>query len=473
VSAALDALAAPPAFAWVPPYARTDGDLAENVGGWIGLHPDPNQRAIVDAALAENERRLPACFEVAVVAPRQNLKSAALHELACTWLFVMGVELIIWTAHLADTAEKAHEWLKRQIGKNPDLRAQCKWPPPSSNQDRAIELKTGERIEFHTRSGGKARGLTGDKVILDEALFLEPADMGALLPVMVTRPDAQVVYASSSGLLRSEVLRSIRDRGRAGGEDRLAYFEWSAPRVPCDAADACTHGLEVEGCRLDDRDLWRAANPAIPAGRITDEAIANQRRALPPAEFAREFLGWWDDPPNEGGAFDPEAWSSLADADAARGDAPAFGLAVAPDRSWAAIGVAWKRPDGAAQVMLADYRPTTTWVAERVEQLRATWGGSVLAPEEALDLADDPTKVPATEQRRAQAAFDDAVTARAVHHGNQPALNTAVRAAKWRKQGDGRVLDRTGSIDISPLVAVALARWALSTEAAPSEFFMI
>lgn len=455
------ALAAPPTHLWVPPYARTDGDLAEDVGRWIGLEPDPNQRAILDAALAEDDRGMPACFEVAVVAPRQNLKSAALHELACTWLFVLGVELVIWTAHLADTAEKAHEWLKRQIAKNPDLRAQCKWPPPSSNQDRAIELKTGERIEFHTRSGGRARGLTGGKVILDEALFLEAADIGAVVPVMATQADAQVVYASSSGLLRSEVLRGIRERGRAGGEPRLAYFEWSAPRLDCEAGDRCTHAVGSPGCRLDDRELWRVANPAIGAGRIRESTIADFRRAMPPAEFAREFLGWWDDPPNQGGAFDPEVWAALADADAPRAGKPAFGVAVASDRSWAAVAVAWRRPDGDLQVMLADYRPTTTWVPGRVAELRAKWKGRVVAPEDAVDLVGDAERVPSGEQRRAELALDDALTARTVRHGNQPALNTAVRAARWRKKGDSQVLDRSGSIDVAPVQAAALAMWAV------------
>jgi hypothetical protein len=60
-----------------------------------------------------------------------------------------------------------------------------------------------------------------------------------------------------------------------------------------------------------------------------------------------------------------------------------------------------------------------------------------------------------------------------VRHGNQPELNVSVRAAKWRKRGDSKALDLSGEIDITPLRAVALARWALSTEAAPSEFFMI
>jgi hypothetical protein len=55
------------------------------------------------------------------------------------------------------------------------------------------------------------------------------------------------------------------------------------------------------------------------------------------------------------------------------------------------------------------------------------------------------------------------VLARTVWHGNEPALNTAVRAAHWRATGDTGVLDRKGSADISPLVAVALAAWDIPT----------
>ena len=421
----------------------------------MGFDEDPGQRLFLDAVFAENEAGLPACFEVGLVAPRQNLKTAALQEAALTWLLVQGVELVIWTAHLYDTAQKAFQSMVARIDRNPDLKAQCKWPPPSAHGAEAIVLKTGEAIEFHARSTGGGRGLTGDKVILDEGFALKPAEMGALLPTMATKPDGQVLYASSAGLLMSEILRGVRDRGRAGGDPSLGYLEWCAPFEPCDDT-RCTHAVGSEGCALDRRHLWWAANPAL-GGRIAEETLERFRRSMPPLEFAREFLGWWDDPPNMGGAFDMDAWAALADPSAERGSTVAFGVAVAPDRSWAAVGVAWARPDGAEQVMLADYRPTTTWVTGRVAELQARWGGVVAAPEDAIDLVPDAHRLTGAEQRRAHHSLDDAITAKAIRHGNEPALNTAVRAAQWRKQGDSRVLDRSGSIDISPLHAVALA----------------
>ncbi len=71
-------------------------------------------------------------------------------------------------------------------------------------------------------------------------------------------------------------------------------------------------------------------------------------------------------------------------------------------------------------------------------------------------------------QAQAHGALSDAVHALTVRHGNEPALSTAVRAARWRPMGDTRVLDRKGSADISPLVAVALALHELSTGTSPA-----
>ncbi len=59
-----------------------------------------------------------------------------------------------------------------------------------------------------------------------------------------------------------------------------------------------------------------------------------------------------------------------------------------------------------------------------------------------------------------------------MRHGNEPALNTAVRAARWRPLGDTRTLERKGNADISPLIAVALAFDGLTT-ARPTGTWMV
>ncbi len=412
---------------------------------------------------AEREPGLPAAFQVCVVAPRQNLKSATLEIAALTDLFVLGVPLSVWTAHEFKTARKSFEDMRSRILQNPEFESRCRFR--DSHGEEAIILHTGERLEFHARSGGSGRGFSCDRLTLDEALFLRPADMGALLPTLVTRRDAQVRLASSAGFSSSEVLRDLRDRGRAGGDLSLAYVEYGAEERAC-RIPTCSHAFGLDGCALDDRELWEQANCALWADppRITEEGLLHNRRGLPPGEFMREFLSWWEDPDSaEQAAIDPAVWASLADPDAPRGVSPAFGVATAPDRSWCAVAVATRRSDGLRQVELADYRPGTAWVPQRVAELRRRWGGRVAVDTPSRGLLLDVLEPSHAAQASAHNALSDAVHAFTVRHGNEPALSTAVRAARWRPMGDTRVLDRKGSADISPLVAVALALHEHST----------
>jgi hypothetical protein len=163
----------------------------------------------------------------------------------------------------------------------------------------------------------------------------------------------------------------------------------------------------------------------------------------------------------------------LADPKAERGSSQVFAVATAPDRSWTAIGVAWNRPDGAVQVMLADYRPGNAWVKSRLVELRQAWGGVVVADTASRGLIEEAHEPSKTDQAEAHNAFYDLVMADRVRHGNERALNTAVRGSRWRDLGgDTRQLDRKGDTENSPLVAVGLAAWALLTlpPAGPPEY---
>ena len=443
------------------------------MGRWLGFDEDPGQRLFLDAVFAEDAAGLPACFEVAYVGPRQTTgKTAALQTTACQWLFTEGLEKIIWTAHLYDTALEAHASMVRRIGANPDLRALCKWPPPSARGAEAIRLKTGEQIEFHARSTGGGRGLTGDKVIFDEALFLKPNEVGAVVPTMATRRDAQVVYAGSAGLLQSEVLRGIRDRGRAGGATSLAYLEWCAERAECDNP-LCSHAVGMPGCALDRRELWWAANAGLAMGRSTEDMLAKFRAAMPPAEFAREFLGWWDDPASPGGAISSEDWAGCLAHESVPAGPVVLGFEVSHRRDWSAIVAAAPSTITGTHVEITgrdaglDYRPGTGWLVDRLVELRDRQrpvrivcnasgpAGGLLADcrKAGLEVVEASS---ADYVKACGAAFDD-ITGRRWRHIGQPALNVAVGGAAKRVAGDAFVFDRRGDVDISPLVAAALA----------------
>lgn len=456
-----------PAHLWIPKYRTTNGDLAATIGEQVGLTPDADQRAILDAMFAENEPGIPACFETAVVAPRQNIKTSTLQIAALTDLFLLGVELHIWTAHLFRTSRSSFEGMVGLIESNPDFRRRCR-PHRTANGAEAIELKSGERIEFHARSKGGGRGLTGKRVTLDEGMFLSAAEMGALLPTMATMPDAQVRHASSAGLLTSDVLRSIRNRGRKGGDRSLAYFEWAAPFVDC-AQQFCAHIVETPGCALDNRDLWRQANPAF-GRRISEEMLENFRRAMPPHEFAREFLGWWDDPPEAGGAAIPwDDWSALLDPGSRYGGTGlALGLHISGDRTTAYVGAIGERTDGLLHAEIVDVvtpQQAVAAVKARVEKHRCrvvvdpgSHAGSLIS-----DLEDEGVRVePVTLTKLTQACgmVIDAVSSKTLRHIGQAPLDAAVRAAGVRQTSrDAWAWEGQG---ITPLTAVTLAMFGYS-----------
>lgn len=446
-----------------PGWAETDGDLAAELAADLGWQLDDVQRWQVDANLAVDEAGLPACPATCIVGPRQTVgKTVALEVSALFDVLVAGVDLVVWTAHLYSTSEKTWLDMRRRLERHPDYARRCHFPEKNGGQ--AIVVDDDRRIEFHARSGRGGRGFPGvRRLVLDEWLYGKPGDLGALAPTLVTQPDAQVRYASSAGLLTSAELRRLRDRGRSGTDPRLAYQELGAPVRACAAGLACRHTLDDPGCALNDRDLWWQANSGLWNGRVREADVATQRGELSAGEFGREFLSWWEDPPNtDGGDLDVDGFARLADPSAVRRKPVTFGVAVAPDRSWSALAVAWPTGAGGVHVSCIDYRPHATWLHDRVDQLRRSWGGRVVVdarsrsifPEDATTWLDEPNE---QEQALAEATLSDRLTAGTVTHGDQPELRTSVRAAVWRTSGAHRRLESSNGIDVTPLRAAALA----------------
>lgn len=459
----------------------TYGDLAARVGEELGMPPDDDQRDILDAVFAEDVPGVPAVFEVAVVAPRQNIKTSTLEIAALTDLFVLGVERHIWTAHLFKTARSTFEHMAGLIESAPDFRRRCR-QPRTAHGDEAIELRSGQRIEFHARSTGGGRGQVPppSRITLDEGLFLSATEVGALVPTLATRRDAQIRHGSSAGLPRSDVLRGLRGRGRRGGDGSLAYFEWGAPRKPC-TQDRCTHSVGADGCALDDRGLWAAANPAL-GRRITEETLLNFRRSMPPIEFAREFLSWWEDPPNADGDGDLDVarWLSLVDVTAEPDRPLVFGIDQGEDRL-VSIGCAWRRPDRRVHVMLTqdervDVGLSPAEAVARLAALRKRWRGRVLLGGPAVGLEQDlraagvPSEVVSGSQfATACGQLDDRLRDGELRHGNQRELNESIGAVRWRKFGTAgeRTFELSGAPGVGPTAAVVRALHGLLSRSGP------
>lgn len=397
---------------------------------------------------------------VVLLVARQNGKSTFLQILALFFLYVRGVPLVIGTAQNLDIAEEVWQGAVDMAQNTPELAMEIA-DVVKANGKTALKLRQGERYKVQAASRRGGRGLSGDLVLLDELREHKTWDAwGAVAKTTMARPLAQVWAVSNAGDRHSVVLDSLRrsahvELGDPDGlslaapadlepDDSLGLFEWSAE----------------PGCDITDRDGWAQANPSL-GHTITARAITSALRTDPDPVFRTEVLCQWVDSVQPS-AIDLDLWLSLGDPDAPRGVSPVFGVAVAPDRTWSAIAVAWRRQDGLAQVMSVRYDETTAWVADEVQRLRQQWRGAVVLSPTAKGMAPDADELTTTTQGLADVALADAVTARRLRHGNNAELRKAVKGARWPTAGAARVFEPLGETEISPLKAAAAALHGLN-----------
>lgn len=455
-----------PRVSSVPPRvdlsADSPGVLACELAATAGLHLDDWQRHVLVEALAQRVDGRWSAREVALVCPRQQGKGSVLEALELAALFLPEPggppPLVLHSAHEYKTADEHFRRMRDLVDASERLRKQVRIVRTASGAQ-AIELVTGARLRFVTRTSGSGRGFSADLVVMDEAYNLNAEAVAAVGFAVSARPNPQLWYTSSAGMPSSQVLADIRRRGMAGTDGRLAYFEWSAP----DDAD------------LDDVEAWAQANPALGI-RLDLDTVAAERQSMPDHLFARERLGMWADT-SKATAVDPGLWQSLVGSTPPRGHDVVFALDVAPDHSSATVAAAWSTPDG-TWLQLADSRPGVDWVVGRCSELLASWGGRVVVEQTGTAAFLLPRLTGAEPVSRrffadACSTLDAAVTARSLRHGNQPELNAAVDVARWSSSGEAgqRVLSRKDP-RVSPLVAAALAVHGLTTTSASGAAFM-
>lgn len=429
----------------------------------VGLHLDPWQQLVLEGACGERADGKWSAFEVAVISPRQNGKNGILEAREIAGLFLFGEQLILHSAHEFKTAQEAFRRVMTLVESSDELHKRVARVRTSHGEE-GIELRSGARLRFIARSTGSGRGFSGDCVILDESYALSAQAMGALLPTLSARPNPQVWYTSSAGKRDSSQLMMVRDRGRAGGDPGLAYFEWSAP---VDAA-------------VDDVDAWAMANPALGI-RIDAEFVKRELAALPLAEFRRERLGIWDD--ESAGAdwvIPVESWNSCADPASEIEDPVVFAPDVSFDRAWASISAAGQRADGLQAVEVIDYRRGTSWVAPRLAELVQRHGalavgldpggpcGSLIP--ELENLGVPLVLMSARDIAQGCGAFFDAVVDGSLRHRDQAELSAAVAAARKRPLGDAWAWARKDAVsEITTLISatVALRTFSEATSSKP------
>lgn len=326
----------------------------------------------------------------------------------------------------------------------------------------ALLWRNGSRQTLTAAKETSGHGGVLDAAVIDEAFAYQDYRLEqAFRPAMQTRADPQLLVTSTAGYseLKSPYLWSKVMAGRAlvesGEPSRVAYFEWSFS----DDEDPFSE------------ETWWRRMPAL--GHTTNaDAIRAAAEGMEPAEFLRAFGNRWNTSVTAG-VFEPGQWADCYDPVSTRmGGAPFMAVAVPPDRSAASIGVAARRSDGLLHVEVAEYRPGTGWVPERLaEMVRGNHVPAVVidqySPAASLMARIEAEGVPllrvsARQYGQACGSFFDDVTEGRLRHIGQLPLTSAVEGAHKRAMGDAWAWARRNpSVDISPLEAVTLAAWAV------------
>lgn len=463
--------------------------------------PDESQRITLLASMGTRRDGRWASSQTSDAEPRQNGKGDSIQGRELFGLTVLA-EQIVHTAHEAPTATQAFLRLLAVLESFDDLRRLVR-RPRFANGEQSIEMLSGSMISYRTRTGSGLRGFDAiDLLVVDESQHLVQEHLAAVSSVLAVSPNPQKWFAGSGGLSKSvawwdqriaalrahgteappvpEIYRPYVDEVTSVG-GRFTYIEHTAEKVTLDEEGQ----VESIGPDVQDQRMWRLANPGM--GRFNGgepiEYLEDELRLLGGDLFGREHLCVWDPPPSVDGSrreISAALWDRLKSSGAGVPSAQAVGVDVAPESESASIAVSAMRPGGVGHVEVVDCRRGTSWVVDRLagvleRQKPAAVGVDASGPVQQLlpelRTACKSARVALVElsaRSYAGACSDlvEAVRDRRVTHVDQDWLNTAVMAGRRRHYGDAWMWDRRVMADVTPLIAVTVARRA-AVEAPP------
>lgn len=456
----------------IPDYAATSGREAAELFNMTGEPLDDWQEWVLVNGLGENADGRWAAPTVATVIARQNGKNVIEMARELAGLFLFGERLIVHSAHEQSTSSEHFRQLVERIKQVDELSRRVKKISYGKGAE-SVELWSGERIMFKTRTGGGGRGYTIDLLVFDEAQKLSAEAKAALIPAMSARSvsgNMQTWYAGTAVDQLNPAhdgveLARIRERGIAGAAG-IAYFEWSC------------EGENPDAVSDDDYNDPCFPDPANPSKdiRISQEWINHERLVeLGRREYLVERCAIGDWPRTDGllggTMITPPQWCELEDESSVLTDPVVVAFDVAPDRSSASVAAAGLNEQGKFHVEIGQHKKGTGWLVaflaelnERQSPLQIVcdgYGPAASMVGELRDAGVTVSLVSTSEHGQACGHLVDKVQQDELRHLGSVELAAAIAGARTRPLGDAWAWSRKNSaVDITPLVAATLAVWA-------------
>lgn len=458
------------------PYSEfTSGPEAIELANDSGLILDPWQELVINDILQEDEDGLWTSMECGLCVPRQNGKGAIIEARELAGLFLFGERLIIHSAHEFPTALEAFQRLLQLIESNPDLDDQVD-KVSNSHGEEGITLKKpksydgmppaeAQRIRFKARTKGGGRGFTGDLLVLDEAMVVSAAMIGAQMPTISARPNPQILYFGSAVdediHEHGQVFSDIRDRGLEGEDPSLCYHEFS----------------NEEGADPSDPRTWARSNPGM-GYRVSERYLRAEYRSIGRTqprthEVERLGIGRWPIRKIDSTLVEESDWTDLINAlPSLKGD-KVIGVDMTPDNKWITIVACQLTADGKVHGEVGYHaRPNKNAVKfllaviERWDPialvLDRTGPISSIVPD-LIAAGIEPVSTTAAQMGAACGGFIADIEEGDLGHTGDPLLLAAIRGLEKRPIGKVFGFAAKPGTVISPVVAFSLARWGLLT----------
>ncbi len=287
-----------PAILVLPPGAASLDEAEAAIELWEHYRRrklDPTQRLAVQVMMAQDSAGMWAARTTGREMPRQNGKGDEI-EVVELWGLVQRAEAILHTVH--DAVLLATQTQQRMLAAldHKDLRLKVRRVWTGTGQQ-MIEMVNGGTIWYRTRTNGGARGVDDvSRLVVDEAQHATSEHMEAVSPTLLANADPQLNACGTAALgARSEWWWMMRCRALSAAPGAFGYIGHTAERVSLDEAGRPVQ-MPVD---VEDRGLWRSANPVVAAGRGGGmEFLEEQFQRLGPEGFAREHLCVWDPMPS-------------------------------------------------------------------------------------------------------------------------------------------------------------------------------
>lgn len=446
---------------WSTPrdYAyESDGERLAKVARLMGFELFAWQRLVADVGL-ERKGDGYRYRTVGCAVGRQSGKSKLI-ETRIAYELLQPQRHVAYTAQDRNMAKLKWEEHIHSLESSPALAKYIRKVSRNNGSER-LYMKNGSMYSIVTPNDKGARGMSLNLMVIDEALTHPLSLVAALQPTLATRKNGQLWILSNAGIPgESELLQHYRNIGHTGVQDEnnpLAWFEWAPAEDKFDYMDEA---------------VWRQAIPSLGESHgVLIEAVREAALTNSPDIFMKEWLNVWISS-EAAQVVATELWDSLARTDIVVGNRMVLGVDISRERDRASIGVS-SLVSGMTPVEVVEARDGVGWLVPRLIEIAKKWKAPVVidagSPAGSIigQLENAGVKVIAIGLRdyaRACGSFYDAVQERTICHLDDPNLRDAIIGSSKRPLGDSWAWNRQSTTNITPLVAVTLARYGLVNE---------